>query len=60
MICEECRSCPIKDLCDAVDRIMDKSLGLGGEHDILLAIYEKGRADAIEKMAEWIKEQKNE
>ena len=47
MICEECKSCPIKVLCDKVDTIIDENLSLDGEHDILMAIYEKGRADVI-------------
>lgn len=48
MICEECVSCPIKDLCDMVDKIIDDNMSLDGEHDLLMAIYEKGRADAID------------
>ena len=54
MICEECRSCPIQDLCDEADRIIDERIGLDGEHDILLAIYEKGMKDAIDEFANWL------
>ena len=49
MICEECKSCPIKVLCDKTDSIIDENLSLDGEHDILMAIYEKGRQDAIDE-----------
>lgn len=46
MICEECKSCPIKVLCDEVDTIIDETLSFDDMHDILMAIYGKGRADA--------------
>lgn len=50
MICEECKSCPIETLCDKADAIIDENLSLDGEHDILMAIYEKGRADAEKEL----------
>lgn len=60
MVCEECKSCPIQDLCDEADRIVDERIGLDGEHDILLAIYEKGRRDVLEEFAHELKETLNQ
>ena len=51
MICEECKSCPIKVLCDKVDAIIDETLNFDDMHDILMAIYDKGRADAIDEIS---------
>lgn len=51
-MCEECKSCPIKVLCDKVDTIIDETLSFDDIHDILMAIYEKGRADVIDEIEE--------
>lgn len=45
MVCEECSTCPILVFCDEVDRIIDEQKYLKGEHDLLMAIYAKGRSD---------------
>ena len=50
MKCEECKSCPIKVLCDKTDTIIDEYLSLDVGHDILIEIYGKGRADAIDEI----------
>lgn len=41
MNCEDCRICPVKDLCDEIDKIVDERLSLAEERKVLLAIYEK-------------------
>ena len=46
------KSCPIETLCDKVDTIIDENLSLDGEHDILMAIYEKGRSDMLKEIKE--------
>ena len=52
MIYEKCKSCPIKVLCYKVDTIIDENLSLDGEHNILMAIYEQGRADMLKEIKE--------
>lgn len=56
MICEECKTCPIKEYCDIVDEITDNALD--AEHNILMAIYSKGVKDghnkAIDEFVEWL------
>ena len=52
MKCEKCKSCPIEVLCDKVDTIIDETLSFDDIHDILMAIYEKGRADVLKELRE--------
>lgn len=46
---ENCNECAIKKYCDMLDDITDNQLILDIQHNILLAIYEQGRTDAIEE-----------